>query len=92
MLVVAAALSVFSVPAYCGDEDQAPAYMIYIDPETGKYTTENPDNAATTHAVVDASQAPASKRSSASLLITGATLLVILLAAGIVKHQRKQII
>lgn len=25
-----------------GDEDERPPYMIYIDPETGKYTTEDP--------------------------------------------------
>lgn len=24
------------------DDDEQPAYMIYIDPETGKYTTEDP--------------------------------------------------
>ena len=32
------------VAAIAGDEDRRPAYMIYIDPVTGKYTTEDPEN------------------------------------------------
>ncbi len=28
--------------AIAGDDDKPPAYRIYIDPETGKYTTEDP--------------------------------------------------
>ena len=32
----------FSMPAAGSDDDERPAYMIYIDPETGKYTTEDP--------------------------------------------------
>ncbi len=28
--------------AFGGDEDRNPPYMIYIDPETGRYTTEDP--------------------------------------------------
>ncbi len=31
-----------SFVAVAGDEDRAPAYKIYIDPETGQYTTEDP--------------------------------------------------
>lgn len=47
MRVVALAL-LFTVAALmagaviAGDDDKPPAYRIYIDPETGKYTTEDP--------------------------------------------------
>ena len=40
--------------AYPGDEDTKPAYMIYIDPETGKYTTEDPASGNTNDSVVPA--------------------------------------
>lgn len=39
---------IVSVPTYAGDDDKAPAYMIYIDPETGKYTTTRPHSVGTT--------------------------------------------
>lgn len=39
-LFLAALLVAANAPA--GDDDERPAYMIYIDPETGRYTTEDP--------------------------------------------------
>ncbi len=34
--------AMLSAAAFAGDEDRAPAYKIYVDPETGQYTTEDP--------------------------------------------------
>ncbi len=39
-MFLAALLVAANAPA--GDDDERPAYMIYIDPETGRYTTEDP--------------------------------------------------
>ena len=44
-LVVIAAVSLFSMPAIAGDEDESSPYLIYIDPETGRYTTTDPESA-----------------------------------------------
>lgn len=41
LALVLAALLV-AANATAGDDDERPAYMIYIDPETGRYTTEDP--------------------------------------------------
>jgi hypothetical protein len=30
-------------PAFAGDEDQDPPYMIYIDPQSGRYVTDDPN-------------------------------------------------
>lgn len=48
-LAAAGLLALCTAPLLCtvavaGDEDRKPAYMIYIDPVTGKYTTEDPDD------------------------------------------------
>jgi len=55
------ALLTMSGPAFTGDDDKAPAYMIYIDPETGKYTTTRPHSVGTATAaeqLTDAQAAP----------------------------------
>ena len=73
-----------------GDEDQEPAYMIYIDPETGKYTTEDPDavdSSATKVARRDETETHSS--SPLTLLIIGAGAAIGLLAVGLTKYQRK---
>lgn len=43
-LVVIVAVSLFSTLAIAGDEDEASPYLIYIDPETGRYTTTDPES------------------------------------------------
>ncbi len=85
-LLLAAAL----VPAtvWPGDEDSKPAYMIYIDPETGKYTHEDPDTA--TRTVTPVEQAKTASQPGLPLLIVAGSVLVALLVVGLVKHQRRQ--
>lgn len=78
---------VLATTAWSGDEDSEPAYMIYIDPETGKYTRDDPDSA--THTVVPAQPVPAKQQSKPAWLIA-ALVLAVLLAAGALIHQRKQ--
>jgi hypothetical protein len=55
--LLAASLIIMSFPAYAGDDDKAPAYMIYIDPETGKYTTTRPHSVGTADAAQQSAQA-----------------------------------
>ena len=71
-----------------GDDDSKPVYMIYIDPETGKYTKEDPNIA--THIVAPANQAPTDRQSGSPLLIVASSVLALLLVVGLLKHQRKQ--
>lgn len=85
-VVLALALS---APCYCGDEDQAPAYRIYIDPETGAYTTDDPLLAAAPAAVKSTVPVAKDRESAAPLTIAG--VLVVLLAAGIIFRRRKRV-
>ncbi len=77
--------------AYPGDEDTKPAYMIYIDPETGKYTTEDPEAGNTNDSVVLAKPASGNSQQKLTLLIVGGSVLAALLVGGLLKHQRRQI-
>lgn len=86
------ALLLFSGPAYCADEDKAPAYMIYIDPETGKYTTENPDAKTKSDAVVVTAPTTDARQPNLSVLIIGASVFIAMLVAGVIKYQRRQLI
>lgn len=63
LLIVAAGavLACAAAPALAGDDDKAPAYKIYIDPETGRYTTEDPEAAQPAAAVPPPAAAGASK-------------------------------
>ncbi|MDH3531842.1 MAG: hypothetical protein OEO82_02875 [Gammaproteobacteria bacterium] len=93
LLPVAAAGLMLAAPAWCGDDDKAPAYMIYIDPETGKYTTQDPDaENAPTEAMVVAPSSSQEPRGSTALLIAGTAILVVMLAASVIKYQRKQLL
>ena len=56
--VTVVALLTMSGPAFTGDDDKAPAYMIYIDPQTGKYTTTRPHSAGTANSSQQPAQAP----------------------------------
>ncbi len=89
LAIFAAAL--LPATAYAGDEDTKPAYMIYIDPETGKYTTEDPASGNTNDSVVPARPASGNSQPKLTLLIVGGGVLAVLLVGGLLKHQRRQI-
>jgi len=110
--VTVVALLTMSGPAFTGDDDKAPAYMIYIDPETGKYTTTRPHSVGTATAaeqstdaqaapnatsvvdaqpIVSAQSTPDVQTSNHALIIAGASVLVVLLLAGVIKNQRKHL-
>ncbi len=84
------AVALLPATAYSGDEDTKPAYMIYIDPETGKYTTEDPEAGNTNDSVVRAIPASGNSQSKLPLLIVGGSALAVLLVGGLLKHQRRQ--
>lgn len=90
LLTAVIAFWVVSAPAYCGDEDRGPAYKIYIDPETGKYTTEDPHDAAVSPdtAAVPGRSADA-EQSNSTLLITSVGVVAVLLAIGAVWRRHK---
>ena len=89
LAILAAAL--LPAIAYAGDEDSKPAYMIYIDPETGKYTTEDPETANMNTNVVPAEPMSGNSQPKKSLLIVVGGALVALLVGGLIQHQRGQI-
>ena len=77
--------------AYAGDEDTKPAYMIYIDPDTGKYTTEDPDAGNTNAPIVPARPASGESSPGSPLLIVIGGALAVLFVGGLLQHQRRQI-
>jgi hypothetical protein len=42
ILLIGLAALLGPLPSVASDDDEQPVYKIYIDPETGKYTTEDP--------------------------------------------------
>ena len=84
------AAAVLPTTAYPGDEDTKPAYMIYIDPETGKYTTEDPHADRTNDPVVPARPGAGDSQPNSPLFIVIGGVLAILLVGGLLKHQRRQ--
>ena len=88
LAILAAAL--LPAIAYAGDEDSKPAYMIYIDPETGKYTTEDPDAASKRDSIVPAKPASGTSQLKLPLLIVGGCALAVLLIGGLLQHQRRR--
>jgi hypothetical protein len=76
------------MPAAASDDDERPAYMIYIDPETGKYTTEDPHRIVADEKQGGMDSVTAGKASSAPLIIAGA-LLVMLATAYALKSNRR---
>lgn len=77
---------------YSGDEDEKPAYMIYIDPETGKYTTEDPDKKNPSDRGVTLIPATDHPKSNLPLLILAGGAIAAVLIGGLLKHQRKKVI
>ena len=84
------AAAVLPATVYAGDEDSKPAYMIYIDPETGKYTTEDPDAGNTNAPVVPAGPATGDSNPGSPLFIVIGAALAVLFVVGLLKHQRRQ--
>ena len=89
LAILAAAL--LTATAYAGDEDSEPAYMIYIDPDTGKYTTEDPDAGNANAPIVPARPEAGSSQPKLTLLIVGGSAIAVLLVGGLLQHQRRQI-
>ena len=76
--------------AVAGDEDKAPAYRIYIDPETGTYTTEDPEaTTASATPVVGREKSDLASSSDLLLLLIGAGAVIALVAGGLFKYQQK---
>ena len=73
-----------------GDEDSGPGYMIYIDPETGKYTTEDPHAGNASGPVVSSESAAAAVEPELPTLIVGAAVIAVLIGGGLLRLQRKQ--
>jgi len=88
-LAVILAAVLLPTTAWCGDEDSEPAYMIYVDPETGKYTHEDPDS-ATQIVAPAAKQAPTDTQPGSPLLIVAGGVLAALLVVGLLKHKYKR--
>ena len=88
LAILAAAL--LPATAYAGDEDSKPAYMIYIDPETGKYTTEDPDAGNTNAPIVPARPTSGESNPGSPLLIVIGGALAVLLVGGLLNHQRRR--
>jgi hypothetical protein len=78
-----------ALPVYAGDDDKPPAYKIYIDPETGKYTTEDPGAMAENAPVIQPPTVAATDASSSKfpVLIVATGVAVMLLAGGLLRHQ-----
>lgn len=89
----AAAGAVFAAgAAFAGDDDKPPAYKIYIDPETGKYTTEDPALNKDEAAVVAASPRAAGNEAgngTAAFGITTAALVIAVLAGTALWFRRQ---
>ena len=84
------AAAVLPATVYAGDEDSKPAYMIYINPETGKYTTEDPDAGNSNVPVVPARPASGDSNPGSPLFIVIGAVLAALLVGAMLKHQRRQ--
>ena len=89
LLAILAAV-VLPTTAYPGDDDTKPAYMIYIDPDTGKYTTEDPDAGSTNAPVVPARPASGDSNPGSPLFIVIGGALAVLLVGVMLKRQRRQ--
>lgn len=80
-----------ALPAGAGDDDKPPAYKIYIDPETGKYTTEEPGVQANEPRIIQPAVDAASEVSSSGfpVLVVIAGAAAVLLAGGLIRHQMR---
>jgi hypothetical protein len=83
-------------PAAASDNDERPAYMIYIDPETGQYTTQDPSRRSQADAVT-VPAAPTARETvesgdhwKAAPVAVGLLLLCTLAAWGIARKLRRR--
>ena len=90
-LLVIVAVSLFSMPAIAGDEDETSPYMIYIDPETGRYTTTDPESEAVAAQKVEekATQGTEQVQRDIPGLSVGAAIALALLMAGVLLTRRR---
>ncbi len=90
--LVLAILAVSLLPVFvmAGDEDTKPAYMIYIDPETGKYTTEDPYADVANDRVVRTEPTSEIAEPKIPARIVGLTALAVLVVGALIGLQRKQ--
>ncbi|NNC78075.1 MAG: hypothetical protein HKN77_08950 [Woeseiaceae bacterium] len=83
------ACSLLMAPAFSGDDDKASAYKIYIDPDTGRYTTQDPHATA----VPDpAAMSPVTRQRDDSLwrlVMAAASILVISFAVISIMRRRQ---
>jgi hypothetical protein len=86
----AAALLFAAGPLRAGDDDKTPAYKIYIDPETGKYTTQDPDALEVTQAPVEPAAAVDAGAPDLPLPLIAAGVIVALGAFVLISKQLKQ--
>ena len=78
-----------SAAAVAGDEDEKPAYLIYIDPETGKYTTEDPEVAGGPEMPAGPVQNVEDQALNLPLLLLAAVVIFAMLVGGLYRQQRK---
>ena len=76
-------------PAISGDDDKESAYMIYIDPETGKYTTQDP-HATATHGPLEVSPNVGNEDDSGWRLFMAAASILVMSFAVISIMRRRQ--
>lgn len=96
LFVLVAALLLGPLYTRAGDEDREPAYLIYIDPETGRYTTRDPaaghDGPSPGNARGDSTRAKPDERSPNMLqIISAASVALVLFFAGIKVVRRRRV-
>lgn len=89
VIVAMFACLLLTAPAFSGDDDKASAYKIYIDPETGKYTTEDPHAAAALAAVALPSSGRNQDDSHWRLVSVAAVILALSLAVVLMMRRRQ---
>lgn len=81
LVVLVPCALLFADVAVCGDEDERPPYLIYVDPVTGKYTTEPPLHEGVEQVQIavppDSSDAPATARNTVLVALLVIALLAI---------------
>lgn len=79
-----------ALPARAGDDDKPPAYKIYIDPETGKYTTRDPAAEESSQVTVQPPAAADGGGPDLPLLLTASGMIAALAALVLISKHRKQ--
>lgn len=89
ILLIGLAALLGPLPSVASDNDEQPVYKIYIDPETGKYTTEDPLAAdreppapAVTAESTTAAPAAGVPRQNRYAAVAAALLILLVLVAG----------